>query len=93
MKSTSEGVRCTVHDGSVWMHLDDSCVEIPASILGDSHTLRNLLTFVDDLAVNRDFTLAVPCEWLKAWAACFCERKPSRCTDTRDLVNLLMVCF
>jgi hypothetical protein len=94
MRSLGKGVRCTVHDGSIWIHLDKARVNIPSNILNKSQILMNILS--DDTAANGDFVMAVPKEWLRAWAACFCSEgklKSLRCTDTRDLIKSLLACF
>jgi hypothetical protein len=88
MSSAQRGVGCTVSDdGAVWMHLD---VRIPPHLLEKSQILMDAMVSEDDKSVA---TLAAPSEWLQAWSLCCCGKgERTRCADTRDLVNCLMVC-
>jgi hypothetical protein len=91
----SSGVtRCIVHDGAVWMHLDNTRVLIPSHLLNGSELLVNALSSVDECSGTNEFTLPAPKEWLQAWMACYGgEEELLRCAGTTDLVNCLLVCF
>jgi hypothetical protein len=92
MKSQSDVTRCTVHDGAVWMHLDNARVHIPSHISNKSQILVDALSGVDDNSVSKNFTLAAPKEWLHAWMACRGgEEERLRCAGVKDLVNCLLV--
>jgi hypothetical protein len=100
MTISSDVVKCTVHDGILWMHLDEKRLEIPSRLVNKSQLLTDMLSSVADASVTSDFTLAAPKEWLVAWTSCFCSGSGSRsdkkrlsCADVRDLVNCLLVCF
>jgi hypothetical protein len=91
MPSTSGGVRCTVQDGAVWMHVDDERIIIPSYLLTKSPLLVDALSAVES-AVNGEFTLPAPKEWLQAWIASYGnKRKRCRCEDIEELVNCLLV--
>jgi hypothetical protein len=64
MSNTSDVVRCTVHDGAVWMHVGDVPVLIPSHLLNKSQLLVDALSSIDDSSVANHFTLAAPQEWL-----------------------------
>jgi hypothetical protein len=89
MTSLKNEVKCTVHDGVLWMHLDETRVSIPSYLVDESEIMMNMLSVADT-----SFTLAAPKEWLEAWASCFCSGKTRlRCANLRDLVRCLLVCF
>jgi hypothetical protein len=93
MLSSREAVRCMVHDGAIWLHLDDASIRIPSHVLMKSRILLEALS-VTDPSVKRKLSLPVPEEWLQAWAACYCdEEEKLSCLDINDLVHCLMVCF
>jgi hypothetical protein len=94
MTSSSDGVRCTLHDGSVWLHLDDGRVSIPSHLLHKSKTLMDVVASGSDTSVARGFTLAAPKEWLQAWLSCYgSEEDHLGCEENTFLANCLMVCF
>jgi hypothetical protein len=94
MASSSDGVRCTVHDGEVWVHIDSVQVHIPSRLLRKSQILMDALASVRDSSVTRRFTLAAPTEWLKAWVACFVSEEAYLSdADSKVLVSCLIVCF
>jgi hypothetical protein len=94
MTSLSDVVKCTVHDGVVWMHLHDTSVNIPSNVVNESQFLMNILSSVTDTSITNDFSLAAPKEWLEAWASCFCSgKKHLRCANLKELVGCLLVCF
>jgi hypothetical protein len=96
MTSASDGVRCTVHDGEVWMHVDDERIIIPSRLVDKSQILVDAVLSVDDSSVTNDFTLPAPKEWLQAWIACYGgEDEHVKYADTKDLVKCLLVrcCF
>jgi hypothetical protein len=94
MRRTSEDVRCTVHDGAIWMHLDNTRVNIPPHLLNKSDIFLDVQSSLVDPSITKDFTLAVPKDWLRAWAACCCsEDERIRTAEIGDLVNCLLVCF
>jgi hypothetical protein len=68
MMCSSDGVRCTVHDGAVWLYLDNIPVNIPSNLLHKSKTLMGGVSSVTHPSTG--FTLAAPEEWLQAWLAC-----------------------
>jgi hypothetical protein len=81
-------MKCTVHDGVIWMHLHDTSVSIPSNIANESQ----LLMIVLSSAADTDFTLA-PKEWLEAWASRYCiGRERLHCANIRELVCCLLVC-
>jgi hypothetical protein len=93
MTSSRDGVRCTVKDGELTMHLDNTSVTIPAQLLKKSQILMDALSVADPFA-TRKMTVAAPKEWLQAWVACFCNEEGSlSCKDIKDLVKCLLVCF
>jgi hypothetical protein len=82
-----------VHDGAVWMHLDNASVKIPSELVHKSQTLVDALS-VTEPSIKRKFSLPAPKEWLQAWSACYCnEEENLSCEDIKDLVNCLLVCF
>jgi hypothetical protein len=92
MKRSSDATRCTVHDGAVWIHVDNVRVHIPSHLLNKSQILIDALSSVDDSSVATFFTLAAATEWLQAWIACYgSEEERLGCADTKDLVNCLLV--
>jgi hypothetical protein len=94
MPSSSDIVKCTVHDGAVWMHLDDGPVHIPSHLLNRSQLLKDALLSSDESSANRDFTLPAPQKWLKAWIACCgSDEEHLSCADVKDLVNCVLVRF
>jgi hypothetical protein len=100
MTSSSDVVKCTVHDGVMWMHLDEKRLEIPSRLVNESQLLMDMISSVADSSVTSDFALAAPKEWLLSWTSCYCSGNTSgsyekylSCTDIRNLVNCLLVCF
>jgi hypothetical protein len=100
MTSSSDEVKCTVHDGVMWMHLDETRLEVPSRLVNESQLLMDILSSVADASVSSGFTLAAPKEWLLAWTSCYCSGNGSgsyeqrlSCADIKDLVNCLLVCF
>jgi hypothetical protein len=94
MTSLSDEVKCTVHDGLFWMHLDDTGVNIPSHIVNESQLMMNILSSVADTSITTDLALAAPKEWLEAWASRYCSgEKRLRCANIRDLVSCLLVCL
>jgi hypothetical protein len=94
ISGSTGAARCTVHHGEVWMRFGSVRVNIPSHLLKSSEVLMGLLSSVDAHAVASHFIMGVPKEWLKAWVACYCsERKPLRCSETKDAVNCLLVWF
>jgi hypothetical protein len=92
MASSRDGVKCTIQDGAVRMHLDDGCVNIPAHILTKSRFLSDVLSSVADLSVTSDFIVPAPEQWLHAWAARYvCEEGSLGRADSTDLINCLSV--
>jgi hypothetical protein len=92
MTSSSNGVRCTVQDGEVGMHVDDERIVIPSYLLTKSPLLVDALSAVDESSVNNEFTFPAPKEWLQAWIASYGnKRKRCRCEDIEELVNCLLV--
>jgi hypothetical protein len=92
MACPNDVVRCTVHDGAVWMHVDDVRVNIPSRLVNRSQVLMDAMSCVDDSSVYGDLTLPAPKEWLQAWIACYGrEEERLRCADTEGLVNCLLV--
>jgi hypothetical protein len=93
MMRSSDGVRCTVQDGSVWLNLDNLRVSIPSHLLHKSKTLMAAVSSFPDPSIASGFTLAAPKEWLQAWLACYgSEENHLGCVDSTGLVNCLMVC-
>jgi hypothetical protein len=93
MFSSNDGVRCTVHDGEMWMHLDSGSLKIPSQLLKKSQVLVDALSAAD-LSVTRKVTVAAPKDWLQAWVGCYCNEEESiSCDNIKDLVNCLLVCF
>jgi hypothetical protein len=82
-----------VHDGAMWMHLDNASVKVPPILVKKSQILMDALS-VTNPSITRKVTLPAPKEWLQAWAACYCnEEEALSCEDIKDLVNCLLVCF
>jgi hypothetical protein len=94
MISPNEGVKFSVHDGAVYVSLDDVCVHIPPHLVNISKVLLDALSSVSEAALTSNFTLAAPKEWLQAWVACF-VREEERLDDAEIsvLVNCLQVCI
>jgi hypothetical protein len=93
MSSSRDAVRCTVHHGAMWMHLDNVSVKIPPELVENSQILTNALSAAHP-SFARKVTVAAPKEWLQAWAVCYCNKEVSLgCEDIKDLVNCLLVCF
>jgi hypothetical protein len=94
MTSLSVGVKCTVHDGVLWMRMNDMRVKVPSGVVNQSQILLNVLSSVADGSIATDVTLPAPKEWLQAWAYCYCsEQKRLACVDNKDLISCLLVCF
>jgi hypothetical protein len=93
MFPSRDGVRCTVHEGAMWIHLDSESVEIPPNELSKSQVLMDALS-VADPSVRRKITLSAPQEWLQAWASCYCSKDGNLGSkDVEELFNCLLVCF
>jgi hypothetical protein len=93
MTRTRDAVRCTVHDGALWMHLDNVTVKVPPQLVERSQVLLDALS-VTDPSVTRKVTVPAPREWLQAWAVCYCNEEESlSCKDIKSLVSCLLVCF
>jgi hypothetical protein len=93
MSSLKDVVRCTVHDGEMWMHLDNGSLKIPSHLLYKSQILIDALSVTHN-AATRKVTVAAPKEWLQAWVVCYCNEDESlSCDNIKDLVNCLLVCF
>jgi hypothetical protein len=93
MSWSTDGVRCTVRDGAMWMHLDDLTVQIPPQLLNTSQVLMKAMS-VARSSVARKVTLAAPQRWLQAWVGCFCiEEEILSDQDTQSLVDCLLVCL
>jgi hypothetical protein len=93
MSSLKDVVMCTVHDGEMWMHLDDGSLKIPSQLLKKSQILMDALSAADP-STTRKVTVAAPKEWLQAWVGCYCNEEESiSCDNIKDLVNCLLVCF
>jgi hypothetical protein len=91
MSSSRDAVRCTVHHGDMWMHLDNVSVKIPPELVKNSQLLTDALSAAHP-SFARKVTVAVPKEWLQAWAKCYCNKEVSLgCGDIKDLVNCLLV--
>jgi hypothetical protein len=91
MLNSGDAVRCTVHDGTMWMHLDNLSVKIPPQLLAKSQFLMDALSVADP---SGKATLAAPKEWLQAWVGCYCnEEQILSGKEINDLVNCLLVCF
>jgi hypothetical protein len=83
-----------VHDGAVWMHLDDVRVNIPSHLMKKSQVLMDATSCVDDSSSTGDLTLPAPKEWLQAWMACYSgERERLRYAGVKEVVNCLLVRF
>jgi hypothetical protein len=92
MTSVNDGVKCTVHDGAVWLHLDSVPTHIPSHLVNKSQILMNAISSVDDSSLTKYFTLDAPKEWLQAWVACYGgEESRFWCADVKDLVSCLLV--
>jgi hypothetical protein len=93
MSSSLDAVRCTLHHGAMWMHLDPVSVKIPSQLLEKSPILMNALS-VAHPSVARKVTVAAPREWLQSWAVCYCNEEESLTdVDIKDLVKCLLVCL
>jgi hypothetical protein len=93
MSSSEDVVRCTIHDGEMWMHLDNGNLKIPSQLFSKSQVLMDALS-VAHASATRKVTVAAPKEWLQAWVVCYCNDKRSlSCDNIKDLVNCLLVCF
>jgi hypothetical protein len=76
------------------MLLRDVRVNIPPNLVESSEILMDFVSSVDDNCINSDFALPIPEECLNAWVAFYCtETKLLRCSEIRDMVNCLLVCF
>jgi hypothetical protein len=92
MSSSLDAVRCTLHHGAMWMHLDNVSVEIRPQLLEKSPILMNALSAAHP-SLARKVTVAAPREWLQSWAACYCNEEQSLSNvDVKDLVKCLLVC-
>jgi hypothetical protein len=93
MTSSSVEVKCTVHDGALYINLDAVGVHIPSHLLNESKVLLDALSFVCDSSLISEFTLDAQKEWLQAWVACYVrEAKPPSSAEIEVLVNCLKVC-
>jgi hypothetical protein len=94
MTSSSDVARCTVHDGAVWIQLDDDVrVKIPSHLSEKSQILMDALSSVKIPSTPSDFSLGVPKEWLQAWVARYgSEDARLSNADGEDLVHCLLVC-
>jgi post-segregation antitoxin (ccd killing protein) len=94
MSISSDEVRCTAHEGAVWMHFDELRVNIPSELLEKSKVLKNAVSSMAGTSIAKDFTLAAPKEWLETWVKCYCgeEVRVSRATNG-DVINCILVCF
>jgi hypothetical protein len=93
MLPSREAVRCTVHDGTMSIHLGSESVEIPPHVLNQSQVLLDALS-VADPSIRRKVALSAPQEWLQAWVSCFCnEDENLGSKDTQELLHCLLVCF
>jgi hypothetical protein len=93
MSSSVDAVRCTLHQGAMWMHLDNVSVKIPPQLLEKSPILMNALS-VAHPSVARKVTVAAPREWLQSWVACYCNEEESLSSvDIKDLIKCLLVCL
>jgi hypothetical protein len=94
MRSRSDMVRCTVHDGAVWMHLDNVPVQIPSHLAEKSQLLKDILLSVDDHSTASDFSLGICEGWVKALVARYgSEDDHLSNTDIGDILNCLLVCL
>jgi hypothetical protein len=94
MASSFDGVKCSIQNGAVRMHLDDGCVKIPAHVLTKSRFLSDALLSVSDVLVTSDFVVPAPEQWLRAWVAGYVSDEGRlECVDSTDLINCLKVCF
>jgi hypothetical protein len=86
MTSSSDVVKCTVHNGVLWMHLHEKRLKIHSLVVNKSQLLTDMLSSAADPTVSSDFTLAARKEWLLAWtslwplpkSACCCSGNKSR---------------
>jgi hypothetical protein len=93
MFPSRDGVRCTVHEGTMWIHLDSESVEIPPHVVNKSQVLIHALSMADS-SVRRKVTLSAAQEWLQAWVACYCNEDGNLGSkDITELFNCLLVCF
>jgi hypothetical protein len=80
-----------MHDGAMWMHLDDAAVKIPQQLLKKSQVLMNAVSASHPSAA-RKVTLAAPKEWLQASLGCFCLEDDSLSDkDIQCLFSCLLV--
>jgi hypothetical protein len=94
MSSSKDVVRCTVHDGEMWMHLDHGSQKIPSQLLYKSQILVDALSVAHPSSGTRKVTVAVPKEWLQTWVIRYCsEEEGLSCDSIKDLINCLLVCF
>jgi hypothetical protein len=92
MSSSGDAVRCTVHNGAMWIHMDSVSVKVPEQLMNRSEVLIDAVS-VGDASVARTITLAIPKEWLQAWVGCYCTEEESlKGKDINVLVNCLLVC-
>jgi hypothetical protein len=76
------------------MHLHDTRVYIPSSLVDKSQILKAMLSSRDDASTTSEITLVAPKQWLRAWASCFGSGETRLSSaDNRDLVNCLLVCL
>jgi hypothetical protein len=93
MSSSKDVVKCILHDGEMWMQLDNGSQKIPPQLLNKSQVLMDALSAADP-SVARTVTVAAPKKWLQAWVLCYCNEEESlSCVNIKDLVNCLLVCF
>jgi hypothetical protein len=93
MSNSLAAVRCTLHHGAMWMHLDNVSVKVPPQLLEKSPILLNALS-VAHPSVARKVTVAAPKEWMQSWAVCYCNQEESLSgVDINDLVKCLLVCL
>jgi hypothetical protein len=91
MFSSKDVVRCTVHEGEMWMHLDNGSLKIPPKLLIKSKILVDALS-VSHPSVTRKVTVAAPKEWLQAWVVCYGNDEESlSCDNIKNLVHCLLV--
>jgi hypothetical protein len=94
MGNSSKGVRCTAHDGALYMHLDDVRVHIPSHLVNLSRVLLDAQSSEVDTSLIIDFTLAAPKTYMQAWVTCFVrEAEPLSSAAIEVLVNCLKVCI
>jgi hypothetical protein len=94
MASSRDGVKCTIQDGDVRMHLDNGCVSIPAHLLTKSKFLSDVISSASEVSVASDFIVPAPEQWLQAWVDRYVsEAGRLGFADSTDLIHCLMVCF